>query len=88
MKVITLLAAAISVSIAMPVMRQSRENARPNEPAVTTGTSSGGSSIPADQRPTETQNATPNCGIAAETDAQRNGRLPCNPGNVTGAPKR
>lgn len=49
--------------------------------AVTTGAST----VPSDQKPMNTQNALPECGMAAETDTAGNNKTPCTPKNV--APK-
>ena len=46
-------------------------------------TTTGASTVPSDQKPMNTQNALPECGIAAETDtAGTNAKTPCTPKNV------
>jgi hypothetical protein len=45
----------------------------------------GASMVPSDQKPTNTQNALPECGMAAETDTAGTNKTPCTPKNV--APK-
>lgn len=49
----------------------------------------GASTVPSDQKPMNTQNALPECGMAAETDtAGTNAKTPCTPKNVAPRPVR
>jgi hypothetical protein len=58
--------------------------ARGNSTATT-----GVSTVPSDQKPTNSQNALPECGMAAETDAAGSTtKTPCTPKNVAPGPVR
>jgi hypothetical protein len=53
------------------------------------GATTGASTVPSDQKPMNTQNALPECGMAAETDtAGTNAKTPCTPKNVAPRPVR